>query len=236
MQGLKAYKSVADLPKPADLAALIIPAQFVPQELERCGAAGTKAAIILSSGFAEEKGETGPALQREIQAIAKKYDMAVSGPNGEGFANTAAALCPTFSPAMDPGDVPLLPAPDRTRGQVAVISQSGGMGFAFFDHGRPKDLSFRYIITTGNEACLEASDFAEFIIDEGKTDVVLMLIEDIKNAGDLRARRREGAARRQAADRQSFGRLGSRRARDPRAYGGAGERRRVPRAVHESTA
>lgn len=183
VQGLKAYKSVADLPKPADLAALIIPAKFVPQELERCGAAGTKAAIILSSGFAEEKGETGPALQREIQAIAKRYDMAVSGPNGEGFANTAAALCPTFSPAMDPGDVPLLPAPDRTRGQVAVISQSGGMGFAFFDHGRPKDLSFRYIITTGNEACLEASDFAEFIIDEGKTDVVLMLIEDIKNVG-----------------------------------------------------
>ena len=97
--------------------------------------------------------------------------MAVSGPNGEGFANTAAALCPTFSPAMDAGDVPLLPPPDRTRGQVAVISQSGGMGFAFFDHGRPKDFSFRYIVTTGNEACLEASDFAEFIIDEGKTDV-----------------------------------------------------------------
>jgi acyl-CoA synthetase (NDP forming) len=181
VQGLTAYKSVADLPAPADLAALIIPAKFVPQELARCGAAGIKAAIILSSGFAEEKGEAGPALQEEIKAIAQRYGMAVSGPNGEGFANTAAALCPTFSPAMDPGDVPLLPAKDRTRGQVAVISQSGGMGFAFFDHGRPKDLSFRYIVTTGNEACLEASDFAEFIIDEGQTDVVLMLIEDIKN-------------------------------------------------------
>src|SRR6195256_388875 len=193
VQGLKAYKSVADLP-PTDLATMIIPAKFVPQELENCGKAGVKAAIILSSGFAEEKGETGPALQKEIQAIAKKYDMAVSGPNGEGFANTAAALCPTFSPAMDPGDVPLLPAPDRTRGQVAVISQSGGMGFAFFDHGRPKDLSFRYIITTGNEACLEASDFAEFIIDEGKTDVVLMLIEDIKNPATF-ARMAEKALR-----------------------------------------
>src|SRR5882757_8191311 len=180
VQGLKAYKSVADLP-PTDLAALIIPAKFVPQELENCGKAGIKAAIILSSGFAEEKGETGPALQNEIQAIAKKYGIAVSGPNGEGFANTAAALCPTFSPAMDAGDVPLLPAKERTRGQVAVISQSGGMGFAFFDHGRPKELSFRYIVTTGNEACLEASDFAEFIIDEGETDVILMLIEDIKN-------------------------------------------------------
>src|SRR5882672_1417787 len=179
VQGLKAYKAVADLP-PTDLAALIVPAKVVPQELERCGAAGIKAAIILSSGFAEEKGEIGRALQKEVQAIATKYDMAVSGPNGEGFANTAAALCPTFSPAMDAGDVSLLP-PDRGRGQVAVISQSGGMGFAFFDHGRPKDLSFRYIVTTGNEACLEASDFAEYIIDEGKTDAILMLIEDIKN-------------------------------------------------------
>jgi acyl-CoA synthetase (NDP forming) len=154
VQGLKAYKTVSDIPEPPDLAALIIPAKFVPQELERCGAAGVKAAIILSSGFAEERGETGPALQREVQAIAEKYDMAVSGPNGEGFANTAASLCPTFSPAMDAGDVPLLPRADRTRGQVAVISQSGGMGFAFFDHGRPKELSFRYIVTTGNEGCL----------------------------------------------------------------------------------
>src|SRR5882757_5402344 len=193
VQGLKAYKSVADLP-PTDLAALIIPAKFVPQELERCGAAGIKAAIILSSGFAEEKGKAGPALQKEIQEIAKRYDMAVSGPNGEGFANTAAALCPTFSPAMDPGDVPLLPAKERTRGQVAVISQSGGMGFAFFDHGRPKELSFRYIVTTGNEACLEASDFAEYIIDEGKTDVILMLIEDIKNTATF-ARAAEKALR-----------------------------------------
>src|SRR5258708_2107230 len=100
---------------------------------------------------------------------------------GAVFGNTAASLCPTFSPAMDPGDVPLLPAKERTRGQVAVISQSGGMGFAFFDHGRPKELSFRYIVTTGNEACLEASDFAEFIVDEGKTDPILMLIEDLKN-------------------------------------------------------
>jgi acyl-CoA synthetase (NDP forming) len=59
VQGLKAYKTVTDLPEPADLAALIIPAQFVPQELERCGAAGIRAAIILSSGFAEEKARPG---------------------------------------------------------------------------------------------------------------------------------------------------------------------------------
>ena len=113
-----------------------------------------------------------------MRAIAKRHDMAVSGPNGEGFANTAAALCPTFSPVMEAGNVPLLPGGGR--GQVAVISQSGGMGFAFFDSGRPKNLSFRYIVTTGNEACLETFDFVDYMLDEGKTDVFLLLVEDVK--------------------------------------------------------
>jgi acetate---CoA ligase (ADP-forming) len=179
VQGLKAYRSVAELPEPVDLAVLIIPAKFVPDELARCGAAGIPAAIIPSSGFAEEAGEAGARLQEEIRAIAVCYDMAVNGPNGEGFANTEAALCPTFSPAMEAGATPLLPF-GRT-GQAAVIAQSGGLGFAFFDRGRPKDLSFRYIVTTGNEACLETFDFVDYMLDEGKTDVFLLLIEDVRN-------------------------------------------------------
>jgi acyl-CoA synthetase (NDP forming) len=178
VQGLKAYRSVADLPSPADLAVLIIPAKFVPEELERCGNAGIRAATILSSGFAEEPGGVGAALQEEVRAIAKRYDMAVGGPNGEGFANTAAALCPTFSPVMEAGATPLLPP--VARGQVAVISQSGGMGFAFFDLGRARNLSFRYVVTTGNEACLETFDFVDYMLNEGKTDAFLLLIEDIK--------------------------------------------------------
>lgn len=183
--GLKAYPSVADLPQPADLAVIIIPAQHVPAELERCGKAGVRSAVVLSSGFAEASGEGGPAMQAEIRAIAKRYDMAVMGPNSEGFANIASGLCPTFSPAMEASDRPLLPA-GRPRRQLAVAAQSGGMGFAFFDHGRAKELSFRYIATTGNEACLEALDFAEFILDEGKTDALLLLLEDIKTAETFR--------------------------------------------------
>ena len=55
-----------------------------------------------------------------------------------------------------------------------MIGQSGGIGFSFFDHGRAKELSFRYIVTTGNEACLETLDIAEYVLDEGKTDALLM--------------------------------------------------------------
>ena len=185
VQGLKAYASVADLPAPADLALLIIPARFVPEELERCGSAGIKAAVILSSGFAEEPGMSGTRLQDEIATIARRHDMAVIGPNAEGFANTAAALCATFSPAVEASPRPLLP-PGSPRGEVAVIAQSGGMGFAFFDRGRPKNLAFRYIVTTGNEACLDVFDFVDYMLDEGKTDVFLLLIEDVKSPVSFR--------------------------------------------------
>jgi acetate---CoA ligase (ADP-forming) len=185
VQEHKAYKSVAELPEPPDLAILIIPAEFTPDELDRCGKAGVKAAVILSSGFAEEPGETGHRMQAAIRSTAERYDMAVTGPNTEGFANIAAALVPTFSPAMDISAGPLLPT-KPLGGQVSVISQSGGLGFAFFDRARGRNIAFRHIVTTGNEAFLEASDILDYVLDEGKTDVFLLLLEDVKTPEKFR--------------------------------------------------
>jgi acetate---CoA ligase (ADP-forming) len=181
VQGLKAYKSVDALPAQVDLAVIIVPAQYVPAELERCGRAGIKAAVILSSGFAEEPGGAGAAMQDEIRQIAQRHDMAVSGPNTEGFANIEAAFCPTFSPAMDKNAGAIRPKRALGKGQVSVISQSGGLGFAFFDRARPRNLAFRFIATTGNEAALEVADFVDFMLDEGGTDVFLLLLEDVKS-------------------------------------------------------
>jgi acetate---CoA ligase (ADP-forming) len=179
VQGVKAFPSVDALPELVDLAILIVPAAYVPAELERCGRVGIKAAAILSSGFAEA-GESGIRMQREIAATAQRYDMAVSGPNSEGFANIAAALCANFSPASDKSAGPLMPEKPLGRGQVSVISQSGGLGFAFLDRARPRNIKFRYIATTGNEAALEIADFVDYMLDEGETDVFLLLVEAIK--------------------------------------------------------
>jgi acyl-CoA synthetase (NDP forming) len=181
VQGLRAYPSIADLPEPADLAILIVPAQYIPAELERCGKAGVKAAVILSSGFSEEPGEAGQRMQAEIAATAGRYDMAVSGPNAEGFVNIEAALCPTFSPTMDKKAGAIRPTRALGKGQVSVISQSGGVGFAFFDRARPRNLAFRHIVTTGNEAALDVADVLDYMLDEGGTDVFLVLLEDVKS-------------------------------------------------------
>ena len=180
VQGLKAYPTIGDVPGPVDLAVLIIPAQFVVEELRRCGEAGVGAAIILSSGFAEEPGETGARMQAEVREIGVRYGMAIQGPNSEGFANLPLALCPTFSPAVSPSDVSLIPKRPLGGRRVSVIAQSGGMGFGFYDRGRPKQLGFNLIVTTGNEASLEVLDYADHLIDDAGTDVLLMLVEDIK--------------------------------------------------------
>jgi acyl-CoA synthetase (NDP forming) len=187
VQGLKAYPTIGDVPGPVDLAVLIIPAQFVVDELRRCGEAGVGAVIILSSGFAEEPGETGARMQAEVREIGAQYGMAIQGPNSEGFANLPLALCPTFSPAVAPGGPSLLPKRPLGGRRVSVIAQSGGMGFGFYDRGRPKELGFNLIVTTGNEASLEVLDYADHLIDDAGTDVLLMLVEDIKTGAKFSA-------------------------------------------------
>ena len=185
IQGLKAYPSIAAVPQRVDLAVLIVPAEFVGDELERCAEAGVKAALILSSGFAEDGSPAGLARQQRLCEIARRYDIALGGPNAEGFANTAAALCPTFSTVVQDLKVPLVPE-WPTNGRVSVVSQSGGVGFSFFDHGRPKEMAFSHIFTTGNEASLDAFDIVDYLLDEGRTEVVAMFIESIRNPATFR--------------------------------------------------
>jgi acyl-CoA synthetase (NDP forming) len=186
VQGHKAYPSVEALPETVDMAVLIIPAVHVVAELERCGKAGIKAAVIMSSGFAEEPGGEGARMQADIARIAQRYDMAVTGPNSEGYANVAASLCPTFSPALDKNAGAIKPKQPIGGGQVSVISQSGGLGFAFFDRARPRNILFRHVVTTGNECALDVADVLDYLIDEGGTDVFLLLIEDVKSPDKFR--------------------------------------------------
>ena len=181
VQGLRAYASVAEIPERVDLAVLTIPAATVADELERCGKAGVKAAMIVASGFAEDKADAGAAMQKRIGEIARRYDMAVCGPNAEGFASMQARLCPTFSPAIETLDVPLIP--ERSGGgRVAVVSQSGGIGFSFYDRGRPREIPFSHVVTTGNEAALECFDVVDYLLDAGSAEIFVLFLETIRNA------------------------------------------------------
>jgi acyl-CoA synthetase (NDP forming) len=176
VQGLRAYRSIAEVPEPVDLAIIVIPAAAVPGALTACGERGVRAAIIITSGFAEESGNTGRRLQDQILDIAGRYRMVVCGPNCEGVVNTMASLAATFSPALENAEIPLTPEVVRGRG-IGVTSQSGGFSFAFLNRGRPRQLRFNYLISTGNEASLAGLDYVEYMLDDGQTDVFLMYVE-----------------------------------------------------------
>jgi acyl-CoA synthetase (NDP forming) len=98
--GSTCYPTIAAIGQPIDLAIVIIPARVVLGALEECATLGVKHAIIISSGFAEEGGDS-IAMQDAIAALAKRTGMRISGPNAEGYYNQIAGIAATFSPTVD---------------------------------------------------------------------------------------------------------------------------------------
>ena len=182
--GITCYPSVQALPGPVDLAIITIPAEHVAATLRACGEHGVKAAVVISSGFGEERGDAGAARQQVIADIAREFDMAVVGPNAEGFLNGRMPLAATFSPAVVHVENGLRPEASRARG-MAVVSQSGGIGFSFFHRGRPKAMNFSFVVSTGNEAGLDAMDIADYLVEDDETAIVLAFLEGIRSPENL---------------------------------------------------
>ena len=116
VSGIRVYRHAADLPVIPDLAALLIPARYVPEAVEDCGRAGIKRLAVLSGGF-NESSEGGKELAAQLLAGAKKYGIRFVGPNGLTLANTAHGLC-----------LPFVPSFPVKKGGFSMITQSGGLG------------------------------------------------------------------------------------------------------------
>jgi acyl-CoA synthetase (NDP forming) len=176
--GLRAYPNIGDVPGPVDAALILVPKAHVIGVLQQCAAAGVGLAVVFTSGFAEEEGEAGAALEDQVRQIAAASTMRIIGPNAEGFLNTGARVAATFSPAVE-GNID-----DTAAGgtdNVAVISHSGGLGFALFDRGRAAGIGFDYIVSTGNEADLDVTDLIEHLLAEGKVRVFLLVAEGFRD-------------------------------------------------------
>ncbi|MFI5011623.1 MAG: acetate--CoA ligase family protein [Hyphomicrobiales bacterium] len=179
VQGLRAYPSIASLPKAVDLALIAIAAPAVAQALTECADRGIRAAMVFSSGFAEEGGDSAK-LQEKLRAIAHSSGIVVAGPNSVGFLNVTLPLAATFSPAID------FAALERMRGEprsdrIAIVSQSGGLGFALFNRGLKRKLAFSYVMNTGNEADIDAAEAAGFMLEDRDTRVILLFLETVRD-------------------------------------------------------
>ena len=190
IDGLKCYPAIADVGQPIDLAIVMIPAGVVLGALEQCAAAGVKNAVIISSGFAEEGGDSA-AMQDAIVALAKNTGMRISGPNAEGFYSQVQRVAATFSPTVDvkPGAPPLV----ATIRRIGIVAQSGGIGFAIYHRAKALGIALSYVISAGNESDLGAGEFFEFMVQDASTDVILLFIEGIRDVDKFLAAARRAA-------------------------------------------
>jgi len=174
IQGLKSYASIHDVDGPVDMAIIVVPQEkgLVEPAVQACIEKGVKAAIILSSGFAEID-EAGAQAQGRIAAAAAEAGLRVMGPNCMGTMNANTGMIATFTSGLvDKG-------PDS--GGISIASQSGAFGAHCFMLARERGLGINLWATMGNQSDVEFSDCLAYMAEDPNTKVVMGYIEGIQN-------------------------------------------------------
>ena len=173
MAGAPCFSSVAALPATPDFAILAIPAAAVGGAVRECSAAGIKAAIVWAGGFLEG-GPEGLARQQELIAICREIGFSVLGPNCLGVIDTYAPMTASFA-SMMLGFDRLLP------GNISMVSQSAGLATMAHALAQREGYGFRYMVSTGNEAVLDAADFVRALVDDPLTKVIAVYLEGVRD-------------------------------------------------------
>jgi acetate---CoA ligase (ADP-forming) len=174
IMGMKTYRSVLDIKERLDQVVIAIPAAAVPQALEECGRAKVKSAVVVSGGFAEV-GDV--ELQDKITAIARKYKIAMIGPNCLGIMNPRSRVNTLFLPTFK------LSTPKI--GRVSFVAQSGAVGSVILDLIAGEGFGLSKFISYGNAADLDEVDILEYLMKDNETKVIVMYLEGIKRGKEF---------------------------------------------------
>lgn len=184
VQGVRAFRSVTDLPEVPDQAIIVVPARHVAPALEACAAKGIRIVQILSAGFAEVGGE-GIALQRDVVEIVARTGLRITGPNALGSVSPGDAFFGTFSSLMDS----LRPPP----GRVGVVTQSGAFGSHVYAVAAQRGIGISRSVATGNEVDLDVAECIGVLVEDPQTDVICAALEGCRDGGKLRRSLRAAA-------------------------------------------
>ena len=178
--GIKAYKSIMDIPDRIDLAVIVTPAPTVPAIIKECVEAGVKGAIVISAGF-KEVGEEGAKLEAEILEHARKGKMRVIGPNCLGVMNPLTGLNATFATAT------------AQPGKVAFISQSGALCTSVLDWSFKEHVGFSAFVSIGSMLDVGWGDLIYHLGDDPHTESIVIYMETIGDARSFMSAAREVA-------------------------------------------
>lgn len=178
--GIKAYKSIKDVPEQCDLAVICIPAKRVLGAVTECGEAGVRGLVIISAGF-KEVGKEGAALEQACLEEARKYNMRIIGPNCLGVMVPTTGLNASFASTM------------ALKGEVAFISQSGALMCAMLDWSLKEGLGFSGFVSCGSMVDVDWGDLIYYFGNDPKTKAILIYMESIGNARSFISAAREVA-------------------------------------------
>src|SRR6201996_7409631 len=163
IMGEKSYPSVTDLPEAPDTVAVVVRYDQVLDVLRESHAKGAGSAIVISAGFAERGEGDRRDLQGELGAFARASGLRISGPNCLGLANVKQNIWATASSRGAEG----------LTGPIGLVCPSGATAFGpFLVRAVENGIGFSYIISTGNEADLDFTDFARYLLDDPDTRVI----------------------------------------------------------------
>jgi acyl-CoA synthetase (NDP forming) len=174
VQGLRAYRSVAELPEVPDVAIVAVPAALVCETIIELVKRGTPAAIVFSSRFAEMDSR-GQAEQDRMVAVARSGGMRILGPNTLGLFDLRTGFCGSFTSAFDVGYAPV--------GRIGVASQSGAYCGHLVSVMRGRGLGIATGVMTGNEADVSLGDVIAHMVTDDLIDVIAVYAEGI-NCGE----------------------------------------------------
>ena len=177
VQGLKAYKSLADVPTAPDVALLAVPASLTEQAVHDCVDKGVKGAVIFSAGYAES-GAEGLAVQGRISEIARAGGLRLLGPNCLGIFNSQIGFYGTFTQSLDKE----MPFP----GPLGIVSQSGAYGSHIAYLARKRGIGINYWITTGNEADIDVAESLEWMAMQPDIKVIMAYVEGARDGPRFR--------------------------------------------------
>ena len=168
------YHSVHDIPDHVDLAIILTPARVIPEILEGCGQKGIRWAVVETAGFGEY-GKEGRQIEDEMVRVAAKYGIRFIGPNCIGTINMENGLCLPFARLK----------PFIQRGDVSLISQSGGVGISVLNLMSNEGLGLNKFVSAGNMLNIGAEELLEYLIEDPGTRLIFLYLEGIQDGRRL---------------------------------------------------
>lgn len=172
--GSPCYPTLDAIPGSVDLAMVVVPSNLVLDVLGQAERAGVGAVNIITSGFGEQSDAEAHKRQDEIRAFARRTGIRVVGPNCLGIISAPAKLVAKSGAYST-----------VRRGPVGIVFQSGLLAYSVVIPPLEREIGFSYVVTTGNEADLDATDFIRYCVEDEETRVVGCFIEQFRDPQKL---------------------------------------------------